>query len=148
MRRRYGRLKNAAAFLFTFVGMPCTYYGTETGMTGENDPDCRKAFDWEESHWDKDLRCHYQKLMALRKTRRALQEGSVRFCSQGDVFLMERRKDGERLVTAINNTGAPQACTLCAKGAKDLLGGGSYKGEGEALSLKVPPFTSMILELE
>lgn len=142
------RLKNAAAFLFTFVGMPCTYYGTETGMTGENDPDCRKAFDWEESHWDKDLRCHYQKLMALRKTRRALQEGSVRFCSQGDVFLMERRKDGERLVTAINNTGAPQTCTLCAKGAKDLLGGGSYKGEGEALSLKVPPFTSMILELE
>ena len=142
------RLKNAAAFLFTFVGMPCTYYGTETGMTGENDPDCRKAFDWEESHWDKDLRCHYQKLMALRKTRRALQEGSVRFCSQGDVFLMERRKDGERLVTAINNTGAPQTCTLCAKGAKDLLGGGSYKGEGEALSLKVPPFTSMILELK
>ena len=88
--------------------------------------------------------------MALRKTRRALQEGSVRFCSQGDVFLMERRKDGERLVTAINNTGAPQTCTLCAKGAKDLLGGSSYKGEGkgEALSLKVPPFTSMILELE
>ena len=42
------RLKNAAAFLFTFVGMPCTYYGTETGMTGENDPDCRKAFDWEQ----------------------------------------------------------------------------------------------------
>lgn len=31
------RLKNAAAFLFTFVGMPCTYYGTEIGMTGEND---------------------------------------------------------------------------------------------------------------
>ena len=41
------RLRNAAAFLFTFVGMPCTYYGTEIGMTGENDPDCRKAFDWD-----------------------------------------------------------------------------------------------------
>ena len=89
------RLKNAAAFLFTFVGMPCTYYGTEIGMTGENDPDCRKAFDWEESHWNTDLRTHYQKLMRLRKTRKALQEGTVRFRSQGDLFVMERQLQEE-----------------------------------------------------
>ena len=106
------RLKNAAAFLFTFVGMPCTYYGTEIGMTGENDPDCRKAFDWEESHWNTDLRTHYQKLMRLRKTRKALQEGTVRFRSQGDLFVMERQLQEELLVTVINNTDCPQNYTL------------------------------------
>ena len=81
-------------------------------MTGENDPDCRKAFDWEESHWNTDLRTHYQKLMRLRKTRKALQEGTVRFRSQGDLFVMERQLQEELLVTVINNTDCPQT-TRC-----------------------------------
>ena len=57
-----GRLKNAAVFQYTFVGMPCTYYGTEIGMTGGNDPDCRRTFDWEESHWNREMFEFYQKL--------------------------------------------------------------------------------------
>ncbi len=141
------RLRNAAAFLFTFVGMPCTYYGTEIGMTGENDPDCRKAFDWDPAHWDVELRDYYKKLMSLRKTRRALQEGSVKLCSQGEVFVMERRLEGELLVTAINNTDLSQRCVLKGTSSRDLLGGDLYTGERETLSIELPPFTSMILEL-
>ena len=132
------RLKNAAAFLFTFVGMPCTYYGTEIGMTGENDPDCRKAFDWEESHWNTDLRTHYQKLMRLRKTRKALQEGTVRFRSQGDLFVMERQLQEELLVTVINNTDYPQNYTLLSEKA--------FEGTQNATVVEVPPFSAMILE--
>lgn len=141
------RLRNAAAFLFTFVGMPCTYYGTEIGMTGENDPDCRKAFDWDPAHWDVELRDYYKKLMSLRKTRKALQEGSVKLCSQGEVFVMERRLEGELLVTAINNTDLSQRCVLKGTSSRDLLGGDLYTGERETLSIELPPFTSMILEL-
>lgn len=141
------RLRNAAAFLFTFVGMPCTYYGTEIGMTGENDPDCRKAFDWDPAHWDVELRDYYKKLMSLRKTRRALQEGSVKLCSQGEVFVMERRLEGELLVTAINNTDLSQRCVLKGTSSRDLLGGDLYTGERETLSIELPPFTSMILKL-
>lgn len=141
------RLRNAAAFLFTFVGMPCTYYGTEIGMTGENDPDCRKAFDWDLAHWDVELRDYYKKLMSLRKTRKALQEGSVKLCSQGEVFVMERRLERELLVTAINNTDLSQRCVLKGTSSRDLLGGDLYTGERETLSIELPPFTSMILEL-
>ncbi|WP_419057018.1 glycoside hydrolase family 13 protein [Evtepia gabavorous] len=141
------RLRNAAAFLFTFVGMPCTYYGTEIGMTGENDPDCRKAFDWDPAHWDVELRDYYKKLMSLRKTRKALQEGSVKLCSQGEVFVMERRLEGELLVTAINNTDLSQRCVLKGTSSRDLLGGDLYTGERETLSIELPPFTSMILKL-
>lgn len=141
------RLRNAAAFLFTFVGMPCTYYGTEIGMTGENDPDCRKAFDWDPAHWDVELRDYYKKLISLRKTRKALQEGSVKLCSQGEVFVMERRLEGELLVTAINNTDLSQRCVLKGTSSRDLLGGDLYTGERETLSIELPPFTSMILEL-
>ena len=140
------RLKNAAAFLFTFVGMPCTYYGTEIGMTGENDPDCRKAFDWEESHWNTDLRTHYQKLMRLRKTRKALQEGTVRFRSQGDLFVMERQLQEELLVTVINNTDCPQNYTLSGNHVRDLLSEKAFEGTQNATVVEVPPFSAMILE--
>lgn len=140
------RLKNAAAFLFTFVGMPCTYYGTEIGMTGENDPDCRKAFDWEESHWNTDLRTHYQKLMRLRKTRKALQEGTVRFRSQGDLFVMERQLQEELLVTVINNTDCPQNYTLSGNYVRDLLSEKAFEGTQNATVVEVPPFSAMILE--
>ena len=140
------RLKNAAAFLFTFVGMPCTYYGTEIGMTGENDPDCRKAFDWEESHWNTDLRTHYQKLMRLRKTRKALQEGTVRFRSQGDLFVMERQLQEELLVTVINNTDCPQNYTLSGNYVRDLLSEKAFEGAQNATVVEIPPFSAMILE--
>lgn len=140
------RLKNAAAFLFTFVGMPCTYYGTEIGMTGENDPDCRKAFDWEESHWNTDLRTHYQKLMRLRKTRKALQEGTVRFRSQGDLFVMERQLQEELLVTVINNTDCPQNYTLSGNCVRDLLSEKAFEGAQNATVVEIPPFSAMILE--
>lgn len=140
------RLKNAATFLFTFVGMPCTYYGTEIGMTGENDPDCRKAFDWEESHWNTDLRTHYQKLMRLRKTRKALQEGTVRFRSQGDLFVMERQLQEELLVTVINNTDCPQNYTLSGNYVRDLLSEKAFEGTQNATVVEIPPFSAMILE--
>ncbi len=142
------RLKNAAAFQYTFVGMPCTYYGTEIGMDGANDPDCRKTFDWDESHWDTNLRGYYQKLIALRKSRKALQYGSVRFCSQGDVFAMERAFEGERLMTLINNTEKPQAYSLKGSSAADLLGGDSHTGTGGTVELTVAPCSAAILEVK
>ena len=140
------RLRNAAAFLFTFVGMPCTYYGTEIGMTGENDPDCRKAFDWDPAHWDVELRDYYKKLMSLRKTRKALQEGSVKLCSQGEVFVMERRLEGELLVTAINNTDHPLSCALSGNAVRDLLNDKVFEGIQNTTVVEIPPFSAMILE--
>lgn len=143
-----GKLKNAASFLFTFVGMPCTCYGTEIGMTGENDPDCRKGFDWDTSHWDEDLRSHYQKLMALRKSKKALQYGTVKFCSQKDVFVMERCWEEEKLVVAINNTQQTQRCALPGNRWKDLLGEGIFQQSHGSLEVEIPPLTGMILEAE
>ena len=36
----------AIAYEFAQPGIPCIYYGTEMGMSGDNDPDCRKPMDW------------------------------------------------------------------------------------------------------
>ena len=43
------------------------YYGDEVGMTGGNDPDCRRGMLWDENLQDKDMLCWYRRLLKLRK---------------------------------------------------------------------------------
>jgi glycosidase len=38
----------------TFPGAPCVYYGSEVGVAGSFDPDCRRAFPWNETERDMD----------------------------------------------------------------------------------------------
>lgn len=56
-------------FAFTFVqpGTPSIYYGTEYGMTGENDPDDRKPMVWDEELQDHDMYQFMQHLIEIRK---------------------------------------------------------------------------------
>jgi len=49
------KLRLAIAFLLTYTGTPSIYYGTEIGMEGGDDPDCRKTMEWDREKWDKDL---------------------------------------------------------------------------------------------
>jgi glycosidase len=44
-------LKTALAFLYSSIGIPCLYYGTEQGFNGTTDPDCREdmfAGEWKD----------------------------------------------------------------------------------------------------
>ena len=45
-------LRLAILFLMTMPGAPCLYYGTEIGMDGGPDPDCRRAFPWDPQSWN------------------------------------------------------------------------------------------------
>ncbi|MBT2757986.1 alpha-glycosidase [Mesobacillus foraminis] len=54
-------------FQLSFPGSPCIYYGDEIGMTGGNDPGCRKCMIWEEGKQDRDLLKNVQELITLRK---------------------------------------------------------------------------------
>ena len=42
----------ATLLQMTLPGAPCLYYGDEIGLAGGNDPDCRRAFPWDETRWD------------------------------------------------------------------------------------------------
>ena len=97
-------LKNAAAFLYAYVGMPCTYYGTEIGMDGVYDPGCRKAFDWNRQNWNKDLFAYYKKLIKLRMNEPALRYGEVEFFYDNKAFAMKRAYEDEIIYVVINNT--------------------------------------------
>lgn len=56
--------------LFTMPGSPCIFYGTEIGMEGGHDPDCRRCMPWAEIEAGKyDSRMEQMKrLIHLRKT--------------------------------------------------------------------------------
>jgi glycosidase len=60
------RVKLIYTIMLTFVGTPCIYYGDEIGLTGVQDPGCRKCMEWDESKQDRDLFDHISKLIKLR----------------------------------------------------------------------------------
>lgn len=69
------KLLLGAALQMCFVGSPSLYYGDEIGLTGDNDPDCRKCMVWESEGQDRELLEWYKKLIALRKKESCIKTG-------------------------------------------------------------------------
>lgn len=57
----------AFSFLFMYPGIPMVYYGDEIGLTGDQDPDCRKMFIWDKATWNMDRYHMIQSLIKLHK---------------------------------------------------------------------------------
>jgi neopullulanase len=90
-------------FMFTYPGAPCIYYGDEVGMRGAHDPDCRRGFPWDDSHWNYDLLNYTKAVIALRKEHEILRRGSFhRLYSQDQVLAFGRKLDGWAVVVALN----------------------------------------------
>ncbi|QII82459.1 glycoside hydrolase family 13 protein [Jeotgalibaca arthritidis] len=60
-------VKSTLAFMFLMHGSPCIYYGTEVGMKGGPDPQCRRCMIWEEDKQDRDMYDFTKGLIQLRK---------------------------------------------------------------------------------
>ncbi|MBH0230856.1 glycoside hydrolase family 13 protein [Halobacillus yeomjeoni] len=108
-------------FQMSFEGTPCIYYGDEIGMTGGEDPDCRKCMVWEKDEQDRDIFRFVQQLISLRKSESAFgNESRFRFKEHEDVLVYEKQKDDQTLVFIMNPTKQLKTVTLNDKVKRKL----------------------------
>jgi cyclomaltodextrinase / maltogenic alpha-amylase / neopullulanase len=106
-------LRLSLLLLMALPGPPCVYYGTEVGMAGGPDPDCRRAFPWhDESSWDRDLLDFTRRAITLRKTHPALRRGSFEtLYAHEDIVIFARKTEGDAAVIAFNAGRETQSVT-------------------------------------
>jgi alpha-glucosidase len=99
------RNRLAVAFLLTYVGVPCIYYGDEVGMCAADSLEARDPMVWDSTLWDADLRLFYQKLIQLRRTSPALINGGFQFLlTEENTIAYLRDTDSEQIIV-IGNRG-------------------------------------------
>ncbi len=149
-------LKLATLFQMTFPGAPCVYYGDEIGMEGKHDPDCRRAFPWDEARWDHNLLAFFRRAIALRHQHPVLRRGRYLRLHADDrrgVYAFARQGEGETLVVVLNNGSAVYNLDVPVRGLfadgtvlRDLWeGGGAQVAAGRIAGATLPPRSGAVL---
>lgn len=148
------RMTLAVTLLMTYIGVPCIYYGDEVGMLGGNDPDCRRCFPWETTHWDHALHERYRHLIRLRRQRPALRRGDCQTLYAGDHTLaFARTLESDQVVVACNRHPTnPRTLTLplwqtgaSATRFRDASSGERFELVQGELQLTLPPGAARVL---
>jgi len=146
-------LRGALLFLLTLPGAPSIYYGTEIGMTGGPDPDCRRAFPWHDpAAWDRDLLDFTRHAIALRKAHLALRRGNFEsLYAHENVIAFARQTAGSAAVVAFNAAHEPRTISLQVNGLlpdgtlTDVWGGLAGRvWRGMLRGLELPPRSTAV----
>lgn len=161
-------------FQMTSIGAPMIYYGTEAGMWGADDPDCRKPMLWpeweyddEKSHpfgntrprdanrFDQDLFQWYAKLIHLRAGHLALRTGAFKpilVIDDKGIVAFERTGSKTTLTVLLNNAWTSQQVMIPVSGSQDkhevvdLISGKTYPIEKNRISVFLGPKSGVVLQ--
>lgn len=146
-------LRLATLFQMTYPGAPCIYYGDEVGMEGGRDPDCRRAFPWDEGCWNTGVRDFVKRCIALRRAHPALRRGDfTRLHARAGVYAFGRRLGHEILVVVLNSSLADTTVDIDVGGyladstvMVDVWREEPARVEGGKLSLTVPKRAGVVM---
>jgi neopullulanase len=147
-------LRLAWLVLLTAPGPPCLYYGDEIGMSGEHDPDNRRAFPWNPADWDGDLLATVRALVAARHAIPALRSGSLVPLAADGMAVAYRRGDGTNATVVALNAGRQPAILEAEAAAGDSrlepvrvpgLDGGTVESTGGRLRLRLAARSGVLL---
>ncbi len=144
------RVRLAAIFQFTYIGIPMIYYGDEIGMAGENDPFCRAGMVWDESRWNRVLFDMYRTLAALRRDHPALTHGDFEpLLTFNGVYAYRRGHAEDNVIVVLNPREARQDLRIPLGTGSDLngtwrdaLSGAKFAASGGVLHLPDLPARS------
>jgi len=162
------RARLLAAFQFAWPGAPIVYYGTEAGMWGGDDPDCRKPMLWKELRYedeaahplgqkrradavrfDEEQFAFYQALAQARAQQPALRRGTVETVLADDarrLYAFARVLEEDRVVAAFNASDREQTAELPVGGpVRDLLSSRRWKPREGKASVTLAPFSAALL---
>lgn len=139
------RFKMAILFLMSYIGMPCIYYGSEIGMEGRGDPDCRRTFNWNKQDWNNSLWNFYRKLIHLRTSQKALQTGEIQIWSNNNLLYIKRTCNTEKIITVLNNTESSKN-VVGMKNSKIICA--TYDEKGTVSSQVLPSYTGAMYYYE
>jgi cyclomaltodextrinase / maltogenic alpha-amylase / neopullulanase len=110
--RDVASLKMALLAVMTLPGAPCIYYGDEIGMEGRHDPDCRRAFPWDGSPWNRELREFTRTVVRLRHELRAVRHGEFSLLAASDEAVAYSMSGDRAVVVALNRGEEPAELTF------------------------------------
>lgn len=97
--------KLAYILVFTFPGSPCTYYGSEVGMTGGEHSN-REFMIWEKEKQNLDLQLFIKKLINLRKIHESFKTQNFQWVNietKTNTLMYKKETEEETLYVILNN---------------------------------------------
>ena len=97
-------VRQTLAFTFLQPGSPSIYYGTEYGMTGGNDPDCRKPMNWYPDAKAIAMHDFVRDLIKWRKEHwQLIAQGTIELTALNDNqgVVIKRRRNNQQLVAVL-----------------------------------------------
>lgn len=148
------RVKLIYTIMLTFMGTPCIYYGDEIGITGEQDPGCRKCMEWDVTKQNRDLFNHIQKLIGLRQEFPLLaNEGELTFIPSDyhETCIGYTRSNGNKTFLIIVNTeensvSYPLPFNLKGQKIRNMWTNEEFAAESNDLTVNIDGLGFIILE--
>ena len=145
------KLKLAAFIQLTFTGIPMIYYGDEIGMTGADDPDCRRGMVWDAEKQNKTLKGYYKKLISIRKENKVFTQGNfvtVLIGGKEDIYGFRRKLGDETIEGYINNGEKSEFIEIkVSRIAIDLIENKTYMPTRGFVTIEIPAKSGVIIKL-
>ncbi|MEI7540916.1 MAG: alpha-amylase family glycosyl hydrolase, partial [Actinomycetes bacterium] len=128
----------AMTMMMTYPGVPSIFAGDEIGLEGSWGEDARRTINWaDKTEWDTQFLAEVKKLVSLRKSRKALIDGGLRWIAiENDYIAYLRESAKESILVLISRGGISASIDLAPFGyavSKNLYG---QEASGQLVTIK------------